>query len=534
MPAHDALRDSIEAEIIRRLQALAPRHRAVLDGILLAEGDPRKIKGRTWHALARDFKRELYGALIWAAHGAAVGNWLDLGAPDLNDPGEGLQPEDRPSLIGIDLPPLSRSVEVALRRWCDARAGAVADGMVQTAIKQLESLRSDLRGRLTEHMGPGPHPNGSPQSVHGRGAKASASAPKRKQTDSAAFKKWFGDSKVVDGQGQPLVVYKGMYPYDWTNETDDAPGPEITAIDRKTPFPAFNGDEPGVKIAGFFGDAATANRFAAGGGTRGAVYPVYLSLQHPKVIDAAGRKAGEVQFFESGREFRDAIRSGNYDGVIIKNTEDEGTIYVALKPSQIKSAIGNRGTFDPDSDKLTEARRSPAKRRKAKAKAKRRRKARRQASRPAPSAGRLAKPDASGASELFDRQPQYAELLDKLYGNDRWKLIAQTETTGSIVAGEVAILRTLEKNRGWKFDMLWKTQVDERRCPICKPLHNKHRDYFARRVGFPPAHPRCRCYLSYRVLSKPKGSPGVSRKAATKMPATGLKRRRRKPQKKSA
>lgn len=33
--------------------------------------------------------------------------------------------------------------------------------------------------------------------------------------------------------------------------------------------------------------------------------------------------------------------------VILRNTSDEGTVYVALKPTQIKSAIGNCGTFDP-------------------------------------------------------------------------------------------------------------------------------------------------------------------------------------------
>ena len=29
------------------------------------------------------------------------------------------------------------------------------------------------------------------------------------QTDTPAFKKWFGDSKVVDAEGKPLVVYHG-------------------------------------------------------------------------------------------------------------------------------------------------------------------------------------------------------------------------------------------------------------------------------------------------------------------------------------
>jgi hypothetical protein len=167
------------------------------------------------------------------------------------------------------------------------------------------------------------------------------------QTETEAFKKWFGDSKVVDENGKPLVVYKAMHPYDFTQETATDPGPLIDSIARKTPFPAFNGGEEGVNIAGFFGDKNTANRFTSGSSSS-AIYPVYLSFKNPYVVDAEGKPAGKVQFGEEGREFRDAIRSGQYDGVIIRNTSDEGTIYVALAPEQIKSAIGNRGTFDPN------------------------------------------------------------------------------------------------------------------------------------------------------------------------------------------
>jgi hypothetical protein len=173
------------------------------------------------------------------------------------------------------------------------------------------------------------------------------------QTDEN-FRAWFGESKVVDETGKPLVVYKGMYPYDYTKETDIDPGPAIDIIDRPSEFPSFNKGEPGVKIAGFFGDKETANRFAEGMGENSAVFPTYLSFQKPFVIDAAGRKAGQIQFGEEGREFRDAVRSGEYDSVIIKNTADEGTVYVALKPEQVKSAIGNSGVFDPQSASLTD------------------------------------------------------------------------------------------------------------------------------------------------------------------------------------
>ncbi len=180
------------------------------------------------------------------------------------------------------------------------------------------------------------------------------------QTRTEAFRRWFGNSQVVDEDGEPWVVYKAMHPFDYTKEVSEGrgahrrvidPGPVIDVIQRPTPHPAFNGDEHGVKIAGFFGDKKTANRFT-GGSKNSAIYPVYLSLQNPFVIEADGRNAGDIQFGESGREFREAVRSGGYDGVIIRNTKDEGTVYVAFRPEQIKSAIGNRGTFDPNDARI--------------------------------------------------------------------------------------------------------------------------------------------------------------------------------------
>lgn len=153
--------------------------------------------------------------------------------------------------------------------------------------------------------------------------------------ESPEFQAWFGESKVVDEQGKPLVVFKGM-------------DTERTVIDRPSTFPAFNRGEEGIEIAGFFArNRETAERFTHAVKPAGPIQSFYLSFQNPKIIDATGMKAGDVQFFESGRGFREAVRSGEFDGVIIENTEDEGTIYVALRPEQIKST-DNRGTFDPN------------------------------------------------------------------------------------------------------------------------------------------------------------------------------------------
>lgn len=140
--------------------------------------------------------------------------------------------------------------------------------------------------------------------------------------------------------------YKGMYPYDWTKETKNYPGPEITEISRPTEFPAFNNGEAGVKIAGFVTkDKDVANRFADSGPTsKGAVYPLMINEGKSKLLDAKGGYAGDIQFGESGKYFRDLIRAGGIDSLKIKNTIDEGDILTMLNPKNIRSRFA---AFDP-------------------------------------------------------------------------------------------------------------------------------------------------------------------------------------------
>lgn len=157
------------------------------------------------------------------------------------------------------------------------------------------------------------------------------------------FDRWFGDSKVVDEKGEPLVVYKGTNP----NGEDGTQRTVFPVHETPSFFPKFGDTEGSISVAGFFGDSETASKFS--GNTKpGAVFPAYLSLSNPLVIDANGRTSTTVQHGESGIEFRNAVNSGEYDGAIIRNTADEGTVYVAFHPEQIKSATGNRGTFDPN------------------------------------------------------------------------------------------------------------------------------------------------------------------------------------------
>lgn len=168
-------------------------------------------------------------------------------------------------------------------------------------------------------------------------------------------------------QGYTIDAYKGAYPYD--PDTGPSYGfkdgkfqqianigavpKEISEFKSRNPriYPGYVGE--GADFAGFFSKQPdVASRFAQAYGS-GAVYPVRLQMQNPLVIDAGGKPAGAFQFpdmaKQSGTESQyqqmyNAMRSGKYDGVVLENTLDEGTIYVPLQSRQVRST---NAAFDP-------------------------------------------------------------------------------------------------------------------------------------------------------------------------------------------
>jgi hypothetical protein len=172
------------------------------------------------------------------------------------------------------------------------------------------------------------------------------------QTDTPEFKAWFDDSKVVDANGQPLVVYHG------TDQTDD-----------------FNDGEAIIQFMDFRPVWFATSTYTSDGYTnpRGigspTTYPVYLSIKNPLRLSfdmddtdasaamSAARRLGvsaeDVETYADGpaydlvrsRPFVEAARAKGYDGIAVK--EGGELTYAAFDSTQIKSAIGNRGTFDP-------------------------------------------------------------------------------------------------------------------------------------------------------------------------------------------
>lgn len=125
------------------------------------------------------------------------------------------------------------------------------------------------------------------------------------------FWNWFGDSKVVDEDGRPLVVYHGT----------DA---EFDAFDIEK-------SNNGVYGKGFY--FAYDERIPKGHGD--IVMPVYLKIENPFM--ASGRT--------TVKEIRDNLKSEKYDGFL---SSDE--VYVK-KNTQIKSTQ-NRGAFSPDTGNI--------------------------------------------------------------------------------------------------------------------------------------------------------------------------------------
>lgn len=140
------------------------------------------------------------------------------------------------------------------------------------------------------------------------------------------FYKWFGDSKVVDEQGRPLVVYHGTH----------------TIFDTFDKTKLKSGTGENVLGEGFYftDNLDLAERYAYGitkagrGLNENNVMSVYLKIENP----ATSAKT---------------LTEDN-NGIIEKQTgklESLGTIYVVFEPTQIKS-VDNRGTFSSDTGNI--------------------------------------------------------------------------------------------------------------------------------------------------------------------------------------
>jgi len=168
-------------------------------------------------------------------------------------------------------------------------------------------------------------------------------------TETPEFKKWFGDSKVVDDEGHPLVVYHG------------------TADD----FEAFDLDHPNRKDSGWLGtgvyvttdpNLAAAYSRLKGGAGNAQVLPLFARVTNPYIATLADKNSfmlvsngpgGKPAARRLADKWTAQLQAEGHDGVILEyQARDVGEKIagtreiVVFDPAGVKSATGNIGTFD--------------------------------------------------------------------------------------------------------------------------------------------------------------------------------------------
>lgn len=151
------------------------------------------------------------------------------------------------------------------------------------------------------------------------------------------FKKWFGDSKVVDEFKKPMIMYHGS-PNDFEEFKDDLIGKNLTFGKG---FYFTNSKQLGKSYAG----------------ENGKIFNCYIKIENPYII-----KSPKMSFEEGLRKRRifrnnpnvreDLIKQG-YDGIML--IEDDGYMeVVAFYPNQIKS-VKNNGNWDSKLNNINES-----------------------------------------------------------------------------------------------------------------------------------------------------------------------------------
>lgn len=174
------------------------------------------------------------------------------------------------------------------------------------------------------------------------------------------FWKWFGNSKIVDENGNPLICYHGT----------------------SSEFKAFNKKKIGQRDNGFYGKGfyfSPVQHTAKYYSQNGQIMAVYLSIQNPldlseyvdqKIEDISTEKLKElgiydkkitdkngimsfenyINYFNLGDKLtKQAIQNG-YDGISVKHKIHE---IIAFYPNQIKS-VDNNGDWSSISDNIYE------------------------------------------------------------------------------------------------------------------------------------------------------------------------------------
>ena len=155
------------------------------------------------------------------------------------------------------------------------------------------------------------------------------------------FKRWFGDSKVVDADGRPLVVYHGSdapresFEPAWRQLERDARPSEL--VGNGSIAQTYRALKAEPELHFFSEERGTAESYGEG------VTEAYLSVQRP--VYAADRDEAIRKMLDTdadGARFEDTTSGGGAGGMV----------WVVRRSTQVKSATQNSGAFDPQDARL--------------------------------------------------------------------------------------------------------------------------------------------------------------------------------------
>jgi hypothetical protein len=170
------------------------------------------------------------------------------------------------------------------------------------------------------------------------------------------FRRWFGDSKVVDKNGQPLVAF----------HSTDKDFSEFN-VGKGAPARTKNLDYTGQLGSWFTAPSLYDREYEAGNAENAVTFsegnegdnmmPVHLFIKNPMEYEGFEDLRDDRDSYKSIKEYKQALLDQGYDGVVVRNSMTDGNVdrddWVAFDPRQIKSAIGNIGEFNPESPNIT-------------------------------------------------------------------------------------------------------------------------------------------------------------------------------------
>lgn len=151
------------------------------------------------------------------------------------------------------------------------------------------------------------------------------------------FYKWFDESKIVDTNNQPMIMYHKSRSKEPFEEF------RLDNIDKNP----YNNDY-GI----FFVNAYYSNYISYIGD--GLEYYVFLKVKNPFYIFDFNNKpqdmlGNEMPYIDLSKKYCDDLKNNNYDGIVIKsNFYDQ---YICFESNQIKS-VKNNGDYNCNTNNI--------------------------------------------------------------------------------------------------------------------------------------------------------------------------------------